>query len=119
MLVSVARNTLSASELSVAKIRADECVFFLLPPPCLRGTRCPILFCNHDEGVVPSNIFNNLSNIRHCISQKLYTVYSFVVEFKISLSDIGRESAKSLNGNFWLFIMIVKFSISRKSTFVP
>lgn len=35
MLVSVARNTLSASELSVAKIRADECVFFLLPPPVL------------------------------------------------------------------------------------
>ncbi len=35
MLVSVARNTLSASELSVAKIRADECVFLHSPPPVL------------------------------------------------------------------------------------
>jgi hypothetical protein len=35
MLVSVARNTLSASELSVAKIRADECIISYSPPPVL------------------------------------------------------------------------------------
>jgi len=35
LLVTVGRNTLSASELSVAKIRADECVFLHSPPPVL------------------------------------------------------------------------------------
>lgn len=46
-----------ASELSAAKILAGWVMNFFVPPPLSRVRGVFILYCENDEGVVPSHIF--------------------------------------------------------------